>query len=112
VDHPTDVRAEQLQHAPVRLGAPTVIEGEGVTHVYHDVTYPDPLDANRRDRRSLLGRVARSCCLIDLRDGAVMSGDRDLTDQQWAWIEPLLPSSRGKRSRPFRDHRPLLDGII
>jgi hypothetical protein len=72
-----DVRAEQLQHAPVRLGAPNVIEGEGVTHVYHDVTYPDPLDANRRDRRSLLGRVARSCCLIDLRDGAVMSGDRD-----------------------------------
>jgi transposase len=49
--------------------------------------------------------------LIDL-DAAVMSGDRALTDEQWAWIEPLLPSSRGKRSRPFRDHRPLLDGII
>jgi hypothetical protein len=35
------MRAEQLQHAPVRLGAPTVIEGEGVTHGYRDVTYPD-----------------------------------------------------------------------
>jgi hypothetical protein len=65
-------------------------------------------------RPSITARACRtsSCCLIDLRDGAVMSGDRDLTDQQWAWIEPLLPSSRGKRSRPFRDHRPLLDGII
>jgi transposase len=41
-----------------------------------------------------------------------MSRDRDLTDEQWARIEPLLPSSRGKRSRPFRDHRPLINGII
>jgi transposase len=41
-----------------------------------------------------------------------MSRDRDLTDNQWARIEPLLPSARGRRSRPFRDHRPLIDGII
>jgi transposase len=41
-----------------------------------------------------------------------MSRDRDLTDAQWAWIEPLLPSSRGRRGRPFRDHRPLIEGII
>lgn len=41
-----------------------------------------------------------------------MSGERDLTDAQWAVIEPLLPSTKGKRSRPFRDHRPLIDGII
>lgn len=37
---------------------------------------------------------------------------RGLTDEQWSWIEPLLPSSQGRRSRPFRDHRPLIDGII
>jgi transposase len=41
-----------------------------------------------------------------------MSGDRDLTDEQWARIAPLLPRSQGRRSRPFRDHRPLIDGII
>lgn len=41
-----------------------------------------------------------------------MSRDRDLSDGQWARIEPLLPASKGRRSRPFRDHRPLIDGII
>ena len=34
-----------------------------------------------------------------------MSGERNLTDAQWALIEPLLPSTTGKRSRSFRDHR-------
>lgn len=41
-----------------------------------------------------------------------MSRSRDLTDAQWARIAPLLPSSKGKRSRPFLDHRPLINGII
>ena len=41
-----------------------------------------------------------------------MSRDRVLTDEQWALIEPLLPSSKGKRSRPFRDHRQVMEGII
>ena len=41
-----------------------------------------------------------------------MADSRDLTDAQWALIEPLMPSTNGKRSRPFRDHRPLVDGII
>ena len=41
-----------------------------------------------------------------------MADSRDLTDAQWALIEPLMPSTKGKRSRPFRDHRPLVDGII
>jgi transposase len=41
-----------------------------------------------------------------------MSVDRDLTDAQWVRIEPLLPSSKGKPSRPFREHRPLINGII
>ena len=35
-----------------------------------------------------------------------------MTDAQWALIEPLLPSSKGKRSRPFRDHRQVLEGIV
>jgi transposase len=41
-----------------------------------------------------------------------MSRDRILTDEQWALIEPLLPSSKGKRSRPFRDHRQVIEGIV
>ena len=35
-----------------------------------------------------------------------------LSDVQWARIEPLLPSSVGKKSRPFRDHRQVVEGII
>jgi len=41
-----------------------------------------------------------------------MSRDQALTDAQWALIEPLLPSTKGKRSRPFRDHRQVLNGIV
>jgi len=35
-----------------------------------------------------------------------------LTDEQWARVEALLPSSEGKQSRPFRDHRKVLNGIV
>jgi transposase len=35
-----------------------------------------------------------------------------LTDEQWARIEPMLPSSDGQRGRPFRDHRQVVEGII
>ncbi len=41
-----------------------------------------------------------------------MSRDQVLTDDQWALLEPLLPSSKGKQSRPFRDHRQVLEGIV
>src|SRR4051794_10834044 len=41
-----------------------------------------------------------------------MSRDQVLSDEQWAAIEPLFPSSDGKRSRPFRDHRQVFDGIV
>ncbi len=40
-----------------------------------------------------------------------MSREQILTDEQWRLIEPLLPSSNGKQSRPFRDHRQVLEGI-
>jgi transposase len=46
-----------------------------------------------------------------LRDCGLMSREQLLTDEQWACIEPLLPSSKGKQSRPFRDHRQVLEGI-
>jgi transposase len=33
------------------------------------------------------------------------------TDDQWARVEPLLPSSDGQRGRPFRNHRQVVEGI-
>jgi transposase len=35
-----------------------------------------------------------------------------VTDGQWALIQPLLPSSIGRRGRPFRDDRRVVEGII
>jgi transposase len=40
-----------------------------------------------------------------------MSRDRELTGQQWAQIAPLMPQVQG-RSRPFRDHRQVVEGIV
>ena len=41
-----------------------------------------------------------------------MSRESVLSDAQWARIEPLMPSSDGQKSRPFRDHRQVVEGII
>lgn len=35
-----------------------------------------------------------------------------MTDEQWALVEPLLPTSDGRRGRPFRDHRQVIEGIV
>jgi len=35
-----------------------------------------------------------------------------LSDSEWARIEPLLPTSAGRRGHPFRDHRQVVEGII
>ncbi len=34
-----------------------------------------------------------------------------VSDGAWAWIEPLLPSSAGRRGR-WRDHRQVIEGIV
>ena len=41
-----------------------------------------------------------------------MSRERVLTDAQWERIAPLMPSSDGVKSRPFRDHRQVVEGMI
>jgi transposase len=41
-----------------------------------------------------------------------MSSTAVLTDDQWERIHPLLPSSDGKRGRPFSDDRPVVEGIL
>ena len=37
---------------------------------------------------------------------------RVLTDAQWATIESMVPSSQGRRGKPLRDSRQVIDGII
>jgi len=41
-----------------------------------------------------------------------MSRERVLTDAQWERIEAFMPSSDGVKSRPFRDHRQVVEGVI
>ena len=41
-----------------------------------------------------------------------MSRSAVLTDDQWARIQPLMPSSTGQRGRPFREHRQVVEGIV
>ena len=36
---------------------------------------------------------------------------QELSDAQWERIAPLMPQVRG-RSRPFRDHRQVVEGIV
>ena len=37
----------------------------------------------------------------------------ELTDEQWARVEPLLPPLRsGRRGRPYHDHRRILNGLL
>ncbi len=36
----------------------------------------------------------------------------ELTDEQWATIEPLLPAQRPKIGRPSLEHRQVVNGII
>jgi transposase len=37
----------------------------------------------------------------------------ELTDEQWARVEPLLPPMRsGWRDRPYHDHRCILNGLL
>ena len=35
-----------------------------------------------------------------------------LSDEMWSRVEPLLPCSDGRRGRPFRDHRQVVEGVI
>ena len=41
-----------------------------------------------------------------------MSRFQLLSDSQWSLIEDLLPVRTGKKGRPFRDARQMVEGII
>jgi transposase len=36
----------------------------------------------------------------------------DLTDEEWALLEPLLPARTPRRSRPWKDHRTVVNGVL
>src|SRR3712207_9023815 len=36
----------------------------------------------------------------------------ELTDEQWARLEPLLPARKPRTGRPNEDHRRILNGIL
>jgi transposase len=41
-----------------------------------------------------------------------MSRERELTDEQWAVLEPLLPPARPRTGRPNKDHRLVVEAIL
>jgi len=41
-----------------------------------------------------------------------MGRRHELTDDQWAALEPLLPPQRAATGRPAKDHRTILNGIL
>jgi transposase len=36
----------------------------------------------------------------------------EVNDSQWALIEPLLPAERGRKSRPAKPNRPMVNGML
>ncbi len=36
----------------------------------------------------------------------------DLTESEWALVEPVLPTNNGKVGAPYKQHRPIIDGIF
>jgi len=45
-------------------------------------------------------------------DLALLSGDGPMvSDQAWEWMQPLLPSSTGRRGGRWRDHRQVVEAI-
>lgn len=36
----------------------------------------------------------------------------ELTDAEWALLEPLLPQRQGQRGRPAKDHRLILNALL
>jgi transposase len=47
-----------------------------------------------------------------LAPGDLLIGDLPMvSDRAWQWMEPLLPSSTGRRGRRWRDHRQVVEAI-
>ena len=46
-----------------------------------------------------------------MRESRLVGTRAELTEGQWAVIGPLMPQVQG-RSRPYRDHRQVVEGIV
>jgi transposase len=46
-----------------------------------------------------------------LRQSGQVTRSAELSEAAWAWSEPLMPQAVG-RSRPWRDHRQVVEGIV
>ena len=65
-------------------------------------------------RRGAAGSRPRACLPIlsgVVRDDLGMVRDGVFSDEFWAVVEPILPSSKGRPGRPWTDHRRALEGI-
>ena len=65
-------------------------------------------------KRYAVAIAARACLLIlngVVGDDLGMVRDGVFSDEVWAVVEPLLPSSKGRAGRPWTDHRRALEGI-
>ena len=43
--------------------------------------------------------------------GSVLKDRTVVSEEAWAWMEPLLPSSTGRRGGRWRDHRQVIEAI-
>ncbi len=48
--------------------------------------------------------------ILGCRLGGMNRGD--LTDEQWERLQPFLPEHKGKKGRPPKDHRLMINGIL
>ena len=73
---------------------------------------PPPAGTPSASQNHKLPRACLQCQGGVVGDAGGVSRFAVLSDEQWARVAPLLPSSVGKKSRPFRDHRQVVEGII
>ncbi len=68
--------------------------------------------AGRAAKRALSRRAPSRKDAGTSKTTAVAPEEAALTEAQWALIEPLLPSQRGRVGRPLHDHREVLGGVL
>jgi transposase len=73
-----------------------------------DMTAPTSSNATLRTN----GNGATSQPSVKLGRKKRITGRGDLTDAEWALVEPLLPPERGREGRPASDNRVVVNGIV
>jgi putative transposase len=108
VDHGVD-RARSLV-APAAPSAGTATDGaERVDQPTVDVAGDRVHDAPPSNGHT--AEEGRPAAVVPT-EGALLDGDGPMvSDQAWAWIEALLPSSTGRRGGRWRDHRQVVEAI-